>query len=86
MKYRCLIELPSNHRVSIDDIYRQLAHKLIRDMPMFELAKVFQFSELNHNSIEEQAEIKTDAEQLAHLMASEQIIYTAEIETNDKTT
>jgi len=55
-------------------------------MPMFELAKVFQFSELNHNSIEEQAEIKTDAEQLAHLMASEQIIYTAEIETNDKTT
>jgi hypothetical protein len=86
MKYRCSIELPTTHRVPTDDIYRQLAHKLIRDMPMFELAKVFQFSELNFNSIEEQAEIKIDAEQLKNPKASEQILYRAEIETNTKTT
>jgi hypothetical protein len=84
MKYRCSIELPSTHRVSTDDIYRQLAHKLIRDMPMFELAKVFQFSAVDHEA-ELNKSTPNGAEPI-RLFNSDAIVYMAQIETNTKTT
>jgi len=83
VQVKFLLEFSRSH-ITDEDIFRNLAKKMVAEMPFEELSKLLKFTKLDPNSSESEAKIldpnisKNERERLMGLKKEQVILYEAE--------